>query len=267
MIVSWDNIKEVNGDVVGVNIYQDNVLIGATNGTNYIINFLDPQKNYTFTVRSKYSEGSESDPSNQVTKYKRELKGDVDGNGAVTANDALMVTKYLKGKITFTPEQIILADMNNDGIIDESDVKNILSFSVSNSSGNSSLEVPKDLKLEILNQTSIKLSWKALDELNGGTKGFNIYQDNVLVSTTNETSQVVNFLDPQKTYTFLVRSKNSEGDESEPSNLIKKTPFKQYTYNYDSSGRLNSILTPSGKKIAYTYDANGNLIKKTITNF
>ncbi|WP_413409362.1 dockerin type I repeat-containing protein [Paenibacillus amylolyticus] len=58
------------------------------------------------------------------------LKGDVDGNGAVTANDALMVTKYLKGKITLTPEQIILADMNNDGIIDNADVVSILSIHV-----------------------------------------------------------------------------------------------------------------------------------------
>lgn len=54
------------------------------------------------------------------------IKGDADGDGRVTAADALLLTRYLKGKITLTPEQQDALDMNGDGVLDELDVQMIL---------------------------------------------------------------------------------------------------------------------------------------------
>ncbi|WP_136607693.1 dockerin type I domain-containing protein [Paenibacillus dokdonensis] len=58
------------------------------------------------------------------------VMGDADGDGKVTAADALLLTKYIKGKITLTPEQLQALDMNGDGQWDDEDVKAILAISV-----------------------------------------------------------------------------------------------------------------------------------------
>lgn len=38
------------------------------------------------------------------------------------------------------------------------------------------------------------------------------------------------------------------------------------TYVYDAAGRLVSVSYPTGKKLAYTYDANGNLLRRVVEN-
>lgn len=62
--------------------------------------------------------------------YTQFVMGDADGDGKVTASDALLLTKYIKGKITLTPQQLQSLDMNGDGILDNEDVKIILAISV-----------------------------------------------------------------------------------------------------------------------------------------
>lgn len=49
------------------------------------------------------------------------MLGDVDGNGKVTANDALMVGQILGGDIIPTPEQVQVADINGNGRVDSDD--------------------------------------------------------------------------------------------------------------------------------------------------
>ncbi|MGE6573676.1 dockerin type I domain-containing protein [Paenibacillus xylanexedens] len=49
------------------------------------------------------------------------IKGDATGDGVLTPADALLVNKYIKGLITFTPEQIEALDMNDDGVLDMKD--------------------------------------------------------------------------------------------------------------------------------------------------
>ncbi|MGN7167532.1 dockerin type I domain-containing protein [Paenibacillus cellulositrophicus] len=62
--------------------------------------------------------------------YTAFVMGDADGDGKVTAADALLLSKYIKGKITLTPEQLQALDMNGDGKWDDEDVKAILAVSV-----------------------------------------------------------------------------------------------------------------------------------------
>ncbi|WP_205621637.1 InlB B-repeat-containing protein [Paenibacillus sanguinis] len=56
------------------------------------------------------------------------VKGDLSGDGILTAADALMLTKYLRDSIHLTPEELEAADVNGDGIVDEKDVKAILAI-------------------------------------------------------------------------------------------------------------------------------------------
>ncbi|WP_438434980.1 GLUG motif-containing protein [Gorillibacterium sp. sgz500922] len=50
-----------------------------------------------------------------AVKKKPIVKGDGTGDGKVTLADSVLITKYMQGKITLTPEQIEALDMNGDG--------------------------------------------------------------------------------------------------------------------------------------------------------
>ncbi len=52
--------------------------------------------------------------------------GDVDGDGKVTASDALEVLKSVVGKVTLTDDQFIAADTDGNGKADATDALNIL---------------------------------------------------------------------------------------------------------------------------------------------
>ena len=56
--------------------------------------------------------------------------GDLDNNGVVDSNDALMTLRYSVGLITLTPEQLDAADTNKDGLIDASDALTVLQVSL-----------------------------------------------------------------------------------------------------------------------------------------
>ncbi|WP_338553172.1 dockerin type I domain-containing protein [Paenibacillus sp. KS-LC4] len=60
------------------------------------------------------------------------LKGDANGDGAVTPADALLITKYLKGKITLTADQLEALDMNEDGEVNETDAALIMNIYMGN---------------------------------------------------------------------------------------------------------------------------------------
>ncbi|KQN97154.1 dockerin type I domain-containing protein [Paenibacillus sp. Leaf72] len=60
------------------------------------------------------------------------LKGDANGDGAVTPADALLITKYLKGKITLTADQLEALDMDDNGEVTEADATLIMNIYMGN---------------------------------------------------------------------------------------------------------------------------------------
>jgi len=54
------------------------------------------------------------------------LLGDVSDGDGVTAMDALWVQRYLRGEVTATPRQLTAMDINEDGVIDNTDAHTIL---------------------------------------------------------------------------------------------------------------------------------------------
>lgn len=59
--------------------------------------------------------------SSGVWSFTTLIKGDLTGDGKVTPADILLVNQYILGKIAFTVEQIEIADMNGDGVVNTAD--------------------------------------------------------------------------------------------------------------------------------------------------
>ncbi|MBE6813083.1 MAG: hypothetical protein E7523_09405 [Ruminococcaceae bacterium] len=57
-------------------------------------------------------------------------KGDIDGDGALTAGDARLILRASVGLETLTPEQTALADTDEDGMLDAGDARLVLRVSV-----------------------------------------------------------------------------------------------------------------------------------------
>lgn len=126
------------------------------------------------------------------------------------------------------------------------------------------VEKPLNLKLKVTSANSVQLSWE--HERQNDWDRYDIYQNNQMIQTTKDKTITIGNLDPNKEYNFYVTTKGILGQESEASNTVKKRGIEKYTYVYNSSGQLTSILYESGKKISYEYDKNGNLKKTTVVN-
>lgn len=75
----------------------------------------------TIEVKGKNAVVSADAP---VPKY--EIRGDVNGDGIVKANDARLILRFLCGGASITPEASDYADVNGDGKIDLLDARQIL---------------------------------------------------------------------------------------------------------------------------------------------
>ncbi len=64
----------------------------------------------------------------QTVKIKPILKGDANGDGLVTPADALMITQYMKGKITLTEDQFKALDMDDNQVLNNVDVQMIMAI-------------------------------------------------------------------------------------------------------------------------------------------
>lgn len=92
----------------------------------------DPDKT-TDSDQGSETDDSKDTPDSPDTPEKPEpigSLGDVDRDGEITANDALMILRASVGMETFTPEQTRLADVDNDGEISANDALVVLRFSV-----------------------------------------------------------------------------------------------------------------------------------------
>ncbi|WP_018756420.1 hypothetical protein [Paenibacillus terrigena] len=114
-----------------------------------------------------------------------------------------------------------------------------------------------------ISSTLTTLSWSGSTD-NFGVEWYHIYNGTQFVIASvpgNTNSYPVNLLPNNNLYKLSVKAYDADGNESNPSNVI--TFYKgELKYNYDQSGRLSNVTTPSGQVLKiYQYDKNGNLLK------
>ena len=78
--------------------------------------------NLTPTETVTFQEGASiGEPSNPIVlSWKKRLKGDVNGDGAVNAEDIVVITNYIFGNVGDVTEEN--ADVNGDGVVDITDI-------------------------------------------------------------------------------------------------------------------------------------------------
>jgi uncharacterized repeat protein (TIGR02543 family) len=134
--VKYDGNGKTSGTVpVDSSTYSQGSVFGVKGNTENLA-----KSGYTFAGWNTKADGTGTDyaaaasftmGTANVTLYaKWLLLGDANGDGLVTSADALLLTQYLKGKLTLTEYQKLALDVNGDQVLDQSDVQAILAISV-----------------------------------------------------------------------------------------------------------------------------------------
>ncbi|PJN61863.1 hypothetical protein PAEAM_14250 [Paenibacillus sp. GM1FR] len=178
------------------------------------------------------------------------------GNGFISGAVSKTSQIYIWGQDVRSMSDMSLGRLTSPRLITIDDQPKVIS----------SIEKPANLKLKVINTSSVQLSWDKLKEQYEQWDGYNVYQNNVMIGNTKENNFIINNLDVTKEYSFFVKTKGTSGNESEASNNVRKRKTEKYSYIYNFSGQLTDILFESGKKISYEYDKNGNLKKTTVVN-
>ncbi len=89
--------------------------------------------------------------------------------------------------------------------------------------------VPKNLRTVEITAITVSLTWTASKD-NVGITAYDIYQNGSLAASTSLNTYTVRGLDPDTSYSFLVRARDASGNVSGTSNTIKvKTLPSEYT--------------------------------------
>ena len=102
-------------------VYRDGVLIGETAETVFLDTQITQGAEYVYTVTA-IVDGAESDPSDPLAVYTG-IRGDVNGDGLVTAADQAMLARYLAGSGGTATRR---ADMDDDFTLTAADLALLL---------------------------------------------------------------------------------------------------------------------------------------------
>jgi hypothetical protein len=83
-----------------------------------------------YDENNSIAKGSAETPYTVVIKDASTISrmGDVDGNGTVTAKDALMLIQCLEGKLILSDDEFKRADLNGDGVLSAAEALRILQY-------------------------------------------------------------------------------------------------------------------------------------------
>ncbi|MDR2712330.1 MAG: dockerin type I domain-containing protein, partial [Clostridiales bacterium] len=200
------------------------------------------------------------------------LMGDVDGNGELTVEDAIMILQYEANLISFSPWQLIVADVNRDDEVNEDDANIILmiivgSFpgSVSKSGNMGEEDALSILKLIVADPTKTvtKGGLSSLEELQSesGTvdrsgsymAAFGVYTQSVYDDNGNLIEQ---YDKNRNKWSYSYDANNRMIESTDPLGNITK-------YEYNANGQQTQTLSPEGAVTGSEYDEMGRLILST----
>lgn len=252
--LSWNSSTD-NIGVATYEIYKDGVITASTSNTNYIVNGLNPETIYLFTVKAKDYVGNVSLASNSVSVTT--LAADISAPTApsnLSANNTTKTTTTLSwtastDNVGVTSYEIYkdysLLGTTTSTTYEVSNLKSNANYTfivkAKDEAGNVSVEsnklilttlgqdttpptVPTNLVATNTTKNGTTLSWAASTD-NVAVKGYNIYYlDNVLFATTTNITYTFTNLIAEQRYSFTVKAIDADGNLSAAStNVIVDT--------------------------------------------
>ncbi|MBY0163718.1 Ig-like domain-containing protein [Cytobacillus firmus] len=126
--------------------------------------------------------------------------------------------------------------------------------------------IPEDLKVIKKTNSSVTLSWEASTD-NLGVASYSILLNGTLVETLSSRMLEYTLRNPSEGYVHTITVQANDYARNYSSAQIK-IPFGKLAYKYDAQNRLDYIEFQSTGNIYidYSYDLNGNQIKKVVNN-
>lgn len=109
---------------------------------------------------------------------------------------------------------------------------------------------PTDLAASGTTARQTTLNWTASTD-NIGVTGYDLYRDDVMITTVAGTTHTVTGLAPLTTYSFYVKAKDASGNESPASNTVTVTTLESTT----GPGCLDGLLAPYSESFENTLGA------------
>ncbi len=125
---------------------------------------------------------------------------------------------------------------------------------------------PTNLEAIILSNNSVKLTWSASTD-NIAVTEYEIINGSAPIGSVDEsaTTFTVTGIAANTLYSFAVRAKDVDGNTSASSNIVNINLIvkRKLKYNYDQSGRLQTISDDETNEVLQTFihDHNGNILK------
>ncbi|MEF2967143.1 fibronectin type III domain-containing protein, partial [Paenibacillus sp. M1] len=266
---TWDPPVD-NVEIMGYEVYQDDIFLGTITTNTYTAKGLQPRKWYKFSVRAFDNSGNYSElidfraatfGANLINNWSFEEFGQsadigtgwskITSDGS-TANFGLVQSPVYNGH---TAQKIVGTGMTKDksiGIKQDIKVKPELSFSMKalvniSSLTNSQLEYSVDFADE--NGVWIDRIYLERKTVTGGY---------ILLTTSGKVPK-------QATTASINLVIKSTGNGGTGTAFIDALEFSytntKATYQYNSSNQLESITYSDGSKVLYKYDANGNILE------
>ena len=282
----WNESSD-NVGVEGYNIYQQEILIGTTSSTTLDVSNLDAASLYSFMVEAFDKAGNKSDKStitvSTLDKTAPTMPTDLAGIPSETSVLLSWVASSDNSKdITYNVykgESLVGTTTSTSFNISELSIVTQYSFKVEavdktgNKSGQTSIvlstvdrtspTIPSDVKGQTA-ETSAIISWTASTD-NVGVTGYNIYQDEVKIGTTTDTSFTTTGLTASTQYVFKIEAFDAAGNVSEKASIVQSTwitgispiakiainvypnPFADYIIVETSEDESISIIDISGR--------------------
>ncbi len=254
-----------NVGVTGYDVYCNGKLANTVTETSVILSGLAPATVYTMTIRAKDGAGNFSSPSNSLDVKTTDTHAPTPPASLVAddltetsftlswsaSSDNVGVTGYMvfmdgtqittvtglsaeiSGLTVWTTYNMTVKAVDAAG--NTSDPSVVLSVKTPDTSAPT---VPTGLKATNGTKSGFTLSWAGSTD-NVSVAGYEVYEDDVLIMTTAETSAYLTHLIDSLDYSFTVIAFDETGNKSKPSNVFNITTK---VYNPLNKNTLSSIL-------------------------
>ncbi len=175
--------------------------------------------------------------------------GDINQSDDTTATDALMTLYSNSQLLELSAQQRILADVNGDGKVSAADALLILQYSAGEISNYPifTLNTPGGLKVIAKDETYIQLGWNEVKN----TIGYNVYMDGVKVNSepVSDVSYMVEGLAQDTQHVFAVTALNALKESAKSDSITVSTnKADRYVVFKDYDGTiLNNQIVLSGE--------------------